>query len=164
MAAIAVAAIDALYLALIQSQGGPPSDTALVTPFVAAYFALIALALAVSLVAPVAVSAGLRGAAAGGLLVMAVLTGFSIGVAVLIPAVISVAAAVITVARHPTRRTVISALAGAVVTVALLVAGLQVAWSYISCPPAGQSGGTMPSFIGPGPSYECDNGVLTVNR
>lgn len=164
MAAVAVVAIDALYVGLVRSQGGPPPDNALVTPFVASYFALIALALAMSLLTPVSVGVGLRGGAAGGLLVMAILTGFSIGVAVLIPALIAIAAAVVTVGGHPRRRSVISAGVGIFVAVAVLAIGLQIAWSYIACPATGQSGGTTASFFGQGASYECDNGVLTVSR
>jgi hypothetical protein len=164
VAAIAVAAIDALYLTLVRSQGGPPPDNALVTPFVASYFALVALALVVSLLTPLSVSAALRGAAAGGLLLMAILTGFSIGIAVLLPAALSIAAAVVTVGGHPSRRAVVSTVVGIVVAVALLVAGLEIAWSYISCPATGESGGTTASFFGQGASYQCENGVLTVRR
>jgi hypothetical protein len=164
VAAIAVAAVDALYLALINSQGGPPPDSVIVTPFVASYLGLMALLLAVSLVTPHAIKAGLRGAAAGGLVAMALLTGFSIGVAVLVPAALGIAAEVVTLADGPTRRATVAAIAGAIVSVAVLAGGLQIAWSYISCPPTGESGGTTASFFGPGASYQCVNGVLTVAR
>lgn len=164
MAAIAVVAIDVLYVSLIAGQGGPPSDTPLVAPFVGAYFAVLAISLGVSLVSPMWLKSALRGAATGGLLLMAVLTGFSIGVAVLVAAAIALAALVITLAARPNRGTVIAAITGAVVGVGVLMAGLQFAWSDVVCPASGQGGGTMPSLVGPGASYQCNEGVLTVQR
>ena len=164
VAAVAVLAIDALYVTLIQAQGGPPSDEPLVVPFVAGYLGLLAVALGLTLVLPGLLRVGVRGAAAGGLLLMGVLTGFSIGVGVLVAAIVSIAALVVTVSRHPGARPAAAAVAGIVVGVALLLIGLEVAWSHVVCAPTGESGGSIPSLIGPGASYECNNGVLTVQR
>ncbi len=164
VAAIAVVAIDVLYVSLIRAQGGPPSDEPLVVPFVAGYLGLFALALGLTLVLPDLLRVGVRGAAAGGLLLLGVLTGFSIGVGVLVAAIVAIAALVVTVSRHPGARSTAAAVTGVVVGVALLLIGLQLAWSHVVCPSSGQSGGTIPSLVGPGASYDCDNGVLTVHR
>jgi hypothetical protein len=97
-------------------------------------------------------------------MVMAVLTGFSIGVAVVIPAAIAVVGTVMTISTSGDRRTVVAALGGAVVGVAVVLIGLQLAWQVVSCPATGESGGTLPGFIGQGATYDCSNGVLTVTR
>jgi hypothetical protein len=164
VAAVAVLAIDALYVAIIRAQGGPPSDEPLVAPFVAGYLALLAAGLGATLVVPGLLRVGVRGAAAGGLLLMAVLTGFSIGAGVLVGALVAIAALALTVSRHPSARTVLAAVAGIIVGVALLLVGLQLAWSHVVCSPSGQSGGTIPSLVGVGESYQCSDGVLTVER
>jgi hypothetical protein len=160
LAAAAVVAIDALYLAIIRSQDNPPSAQPLVTPFIAAYLAVIAASLLASLFARLLVKAALRGAASGGLLVMAVVAAFSIGAAILIPAVLCGVATALTVGRTPTARLVLSAVAGTSVAVAILAAGLWFSWSYISCPPGVESGGTTATQT----SYTCSNGVLTVGH
>jgi len=152
-----VAAADVLYLGLVRSQGGSPSDNPLITPFVASYLAAVAAALIVSLAAPPAVKVGLRAGASAGLVVMALLAAFSIGIALLLPAGLGVAATVVTVARAPGWRGVIAAIAGSFVAVSILAAGFVASWSYISCPPSGESGGTTAT----GTSYSCASGVLT---
>lgn len=163
VAVVAVVAIDVLYLSLIAGQGGPPSDTPLVVPFVGAYFAVLATSLGVSLAAPAWLKAALRGAACAGLLLMAVLTGFSIGVAVLVAAAVALAALVFTLAARPNRRAVGAAIIGGIVGVAILMAGLQLAWSQISCPRTGESSGTTVSLTGQS-SYRCIEGVLTISH
>jgi hypothetical protein len=164
LAIAAIVAIEALYLGMIYNQGGPEPDTTWITPFVAGYLALVGLLLVVSLLASGALRAGVLGAASGGLVVMGALAAFSIGLAVLVAAGLSIAALVVSVARRPLTKTVVSAIAGFVLSIAFLIAGFQVAWQHIECPATGQSGGTTASFIGPGVSYECNNGRLTVNR
>ncbi len=164
VAVVAIVAIDALYLAIVSSQGGAPPADPLVAPFLASYLGLVAVLLAVSMVAPDPVKAGIRGAASAGLLVVGVLAAFSIGVAVLVAAALCIAALVMVVSRHPSRRTVIAAIAGCAVGVAVLVVGLQVAWQTIQCPASGDAGGTVPTFFGAGTSYECVNGHLTLTR
>jgi hypothetical protein len=164
LAIAAIVAVEVLYLALINSQGGPEADTPWVTPFVAGYLALAGVLLAVSLVTSGAPRAGLLGAASGALSIMGVLAAFSIGIAVLIAAALSIAGLVVAVVRRPVTTTVVSAIGGFVLSIALLVVGFQAAWQHIECPATGQSGGTTAGFIGHGASYECDDGRLTVNR
>lgn len=164
VAAVAVVAIIALYLVIINSQGGASSDTPLVVPFVAGYLALMGLLLTASLFTPPGARPALRAGASAGLVVLGVLAAFSIGVAVLIAAGLAIAAAVLALRARPGMRSVVSAAAAAVLAVAVLVAGFQIAWTHIVCPTTGGSGGSTASLIGHSFSYECNDGVLTIHR
>lgn len=164
IAVVALAAITALYVVIISSQGGGDPATPLVTPFVAGYLLLSATSLAVSLFAPAAVSPALRAGPSAGLVVLGVLAAFSIGVAVLIAAGLAIASTVLALRARPGVRSALSVAGGAVAAVVILVAGFQIAWSHIVCPASGEGGGTEPSFFGVGTSYECLGGVLTVHR
>jgi len=46
----------------------------------------------------------------------------------------------------------------------VLAVGLQLAWQQVVCPATGESGGSIASWFGSGGSYECNDGVLTVQR
>ena len=125
---VAVIAIDALYLGIIRGQG----DTApspYVVPFVASYLAAIAVALLASLVSPLWLKAGFRGAASGGLLAFGGLSALTIGPAVMITAFVSIAATILTIVRIPGRFTIAAGAVGSIVAILLLVIGLQLAWS-----------------------------------
>ncbi len=126
VAVVAVAAIGTLYLVLISSQGG--SDNPTVPYFVASFLLAVGLSLLASLLAPRVAKAGLRGLAAGGLLAMALLSAFSIGAAVLVAAIFTAAATVVTVARAPSLASIAAAVAGIAVGAAALVGGLEIAW------------------------------------
>jgi hypothetical protein len=128
IAFVAVTVIDALYLGIVSSQGGTPPSR-YVVPFIASYLAAIALMLLVSLLSPAGIKAAFRGAAAGGLLVFGALSALTIGAVVMIAALLSVGAAILTVARVPGRFTLPAAVVGAVVAVVILLTGLQLAWS-----------------------------------
>ena len=160
IAVVAIVAIIALYLALINSQGGEPSDTPWVVPFVSAYLALMAVVLTASLIAPPGARPALRAGASAGLVVLGVLAAFSIGVAVLIAAGLAIAATVLDLRTKPGARAVASAVTGAVVAVVVLLGGFQVSWTHVVCPPNGESGGTTAGFSVT--SYHCLNGVLTL--
>ena len=160
LAVVALAAIDALYLALIRSQGGAPSDTPWVVPFVAGYLLLMALDLAASLLVPPSARVLLRAGASAGLLVLGVLSAFSIGAVVLIAAGLATAATVLGVTAKPGGRAALAAGAGAIASVVILLGGFQVVWSHVVCQPAVQSGGSTAGLFG-GSSYECNSGVLT---
>lgn len=161
VAVAAIAATDGGYIALIRGQGGPPTDTPWVVPFVAGYLVLVAAVLAASLLVPAAAKPAMRVAASAGLLVLGVLAAFSIGLAVLIAAGLSIAAAVLAFRAKPGMSSAVSAAAAAVVALVVLVAGFQITWTHIVCPASGESGGTVASFVGVGSSYECNEGVLT---
>lgn len=160
---IGTAAIVALYLAIIRSQGGPSTPDVLTVPFVASYLLLMALLLAVSLLVPPAARPALRGAAAGGLFVLGVLALFSIGLAIVLTAGLAIAATVLAIADRPGAKSVVSAVVAGVVAVAVLVAGFEFSWHYLVCPATGQQGGATAGFAGEGFSYDCNNGVLTTH-
>ena len=163
IAVVAVLTIDALYLAIIRSQDGPPTPDVLTVPFVASYLGLMATLLAASLFVPVAARPALRGAASGGLLVLGVLSAFSIGVAVMLAAAPAIAATVLAINARPGAKSVVAAAIAAVLSVVLMAAGFEVAWNHLVCPPTGESGGTTASLLGNGSSYDCSDGVLTVH-
>lgn len=163
-AAVAVIAVDALYLAIINSQGGIPSDTPLVAPFVAVYLALMAVLLAASVFAPPAAQPALRAAPAAGLFLLGVLALFSIGIAILITALLAGVSTVLSIRARPGARSPVSASIAALIAVALLVGGFEFTWNYLVCPSSGESGGSTASFLGHGSSYVCQGGVLTVRR
>ena len=162
VAIVAIVAIAALYLAIIKSQGEQDPVSALVVPFVAGYLVMMAILLAISLGVAPAVRPGLRGAASAGLLALGLLAAFSIGVAVLIAAGLAIAATVLAINERPGARSIVSTAGAAVLAVVVLVAGFQIAWQHPVCPPGGEGGGSIPSLIGHGSTYECNNGVLTV--
>lgn len=164
LALVIVVGVDALYIGLIVGQGGGDPATPLVVPFISAYLVLVALSLLASLIAPASSTPALRGGAAGGLSVLGVFAAFSIGLPLLLAALFAIVAAVLATTLRPGARSVISAVLAGVVAVGLLLVGFQISWSYLVCPASGQGGGTEPSLIGPGPSYECNGGVLTVHK
>ena len=163
LAVLALVAIDAIYLIIVRQQGTDPSEP-LVVPFVAAYIALMGALLVASLLTPPAWAPALRGGASAGLLVLGALSAFSIGLGVLFAATLAIAATVLALIARPGARSAVSTVLSALVVVALLVVGFQVAWSHLACPASGEGGGTTPSFFGQGSSYECNGGVLTVHR
>lgn len=160
VAVIAIVAIEVGYLLLIRSQGGVPSDTPWVVPFVAGYLVLMAAALALSLVVPDGLRPALSAAASAGLLVLGLLAAFSIGLAVLVVAGLSIAVLVLDVRTRPGTASVLPVVAGAVAAAMLLGVGFQISWTHIVCPPNGESGGSVAGFFG-GSAYDCNDGILT---
>jgi hypothetical protein len=128
VAAVALVAVDVLYLGIVQSQGESPFP--LVARFIAGFFAVVAVALIGSLFTPPVVRVAVRGAAAGALAAMTVMSAMSIGAAVLVPAVLCGAATAVTVARAPATRNVVIAIACVVAGAVGFLAGLQAAWSF----------------------------------
>jgi hypothetical protein len=161
LAVVSLVAIDALYVAIIRSQGGPDPVDVLTVPFVAGYMALLAFLLGLSIFLPPAIRPALRAASTAGLLALAVLTVFSIGIGVFIAAMLALAATVMALVERHGPSVLGSAGFAAVLAVAVMVTGLQFSWQHIECPPTGQVGGTTPGFFTGGVSYECDGGRLT---
>ena len=160
-------AIVAGYIAIIRSQGEPPPDNVTTVPFVAGYLLAMALLLAVSLIehpAIVRLRPAMRGAAAGGLLVMGVLALMSIGLAIVIVAGMAAAATVLALTARPSLKATLSAVAAAIVSIVLLGVGFAISWQVIVCPATGQSGGTTVGLFGNRTTYECNDGVLTTSR
>jgi hypothetical protein len=128
---VATVALDALYLAIIAGQGATPPSR-FVVPFVASYFGAIALAMLASLFVPPVIRSGLRAASAAGLVLIGFLTALSIGLAVLIAGAICGACAAATIGSNRRATTIVSAVIGAVLAVAVLLVGLQLAWSPVT--------------------------------
>lgn len=162
VAVVALVAIVAAYIAIIESQGGPGPSDVLTVPFVAAYLLLMAAILAISLIERRRINSlrpALRAAASAGLVALGVLAAFSIGTAVLIAALFAIAATIVSIIAAPGRATFIGAAIAAVLSVGFLAFGLEVVWNIIICPPTGQSSGTTASGV----NYDCSDGYLTVH-
>src|ERR1700694_2206572 len=163
-AVILVLGSDVGYVLLMRGQGaGDPN--AYTVPFLAGYLVLMAALLMVSLLRLPRPGwrMPLRGAAAGGLLVLGVLALMSVGLPLLIAGGLATAATVRTL-RVPQTKATLSAVASAVVAVAVLLTGFAVSGRIISisCPPTGSmSGGGSGGFLSGPYYYECVDGPLT---
>jgi hypothetical protein len=155
-----LAAIDGLYLAIIYLQGDPAPANVLTVPFVAAYLAAAAILLGASLFSSAPARPALRAAASCGLLVLGVIAAFSIGVLILVIAVLAIATTVAALGTQKSPRVRVAAGVASLVAAVVLVGGLELTSRYLVCPATGSSGGTTGSFFGQ-LSYECDNGTLT---
>ena len=153
-------AIDALYLAIIYFQNDPRPADVLTVPFIASYLAVMAILLGASLFSPGSAKPALRAAASAGLVVLGVLAAFSIGVLILVIAGLAIATTIPLLGTRNRPRVLVATGLASLFAVVVLLGGLQVAWHYLVCPPAGSSGGTTTGFFGQ-VSYECDNGRLT---
>jgi len=153
---------DMAYVVLIAGQPEHPPDIFTV-PFVAAFIALMAGLLALSLGgSPLAVRLrpALRAGAAAGLIVLGVLGAFSIGLPLLVAGFVATGAAIRTLAGGGFPAVALE-VAAAVLTVALLVVGFEVTARVIVCPPyGGSSGGTWPGIVTHGFTWECSGGRL----
>lgn len=161
VAAVAVAAVEFLYIQLIAVQGGPDPAGVWVVRFIVGYLALMAVLLTVSVLAPAGYRAPLRAAPAFGLFVLGVLAMFSIGIALIVCAVLAGISAFLDARGEPKLWPVTAAGVFAAVAVVALLAGMQVASRQVVCPPSGQMSGSTGGLFG-SVSYECDNGRLTL--
>ena len=161
--AIGVALLDdAAYVGLIASQSSRAPDVFTV-PFVAAFIALTAALLAISLMGtPIVIRLrpALRAGAAAGLLVLGVLGAFSIGAPLLLAGLIAAGVAI----RSLVGGGVVAAaseVAAAAVVIALLVSGFEVTARLIYCPSDGSTmGGQWPGIVTHGFSWECVGGQV----
>ncbi len=149
------------YVLIIRAQESSPAD-GFTVPFVAAYLALMAAMLGVSLreeSLAVRLRPALRGGAGVGLLAIGVLALMSIGILLVVAGGLATAAAVMTLAgRHWS--TVIYEAAAALVALALLVAGFEVTGRLIICPAKGVSGGSGYGFVTGEYHWTCVDGHL----
>jgi hypothetical protein len=162
---VVVVVMDALYLAIAvnqNSQGQVPPNV-FVFPFIAAYLAVIAALLTVSLIPRLSavVRTWLRGAAAGGLLVLGVVAMFSIGLPLVVAGAMATVATVRTVLRDRVILSSLFAVGAALIAVAILVAGFEVTNRLILCPQEGTMGGGGSGFVTGPYEYECVEGKLT---
>jgi hypothetical protein len=160
-AIVAVIAAAGGYIAMIRSARPTPTDF-LTVPFVSTYLLSMAVILAISLIEQRRIKAlrpALRAAASAGLVALAVQSAFSIGLAILIAAAFAISATVVSIISALRRGTLIGAAIGAILSIAWLAFGLEVAWNVIVCPPTGQSSGMTPTGV----KYDCSDGYLTVH-
>jgi hypothetical protein len=149
------------YVLIIRAQETYPPE-AFAVPFVAAYLALMAGMLGVSLSErrlAVRLRPVLRAGAAGGLLAIGVLGLMTIGILLVVAGGLAAAAAVTTlVGRHWS--TFLYEAAAVLVALALLVAGFEVTNRLIICPAKGVSGGSGYGLVTGGYHYTCVDGHL----
>jgi len=151
------------YTLLVRAQGGYGGLDVLTVPFVTGYMLLMGVLLAVSLqrALPVNLRMPLRAAAAGGLLVLGILALFSIGLPLVVAGAMATGATVRTLRGPHLTATALTAVAGAVVAVALLVAGFEANQRYIVCPAHGTYGGGGSGLVTGPYHYDCVDGRLT---
>jgi hypothetical protein len=149
------------YVLIIRAQESYPPDVFTV-PFVAAYLALLAVMLGVSLrpgTLAVRLRPVLRAGAAAGLLAIGVLALMTIGILLVVAGGLAAAAAAMTlVGRHWS--TFLYEAAAAFVALALLVAGFEATDRLIICPAKGLSGGSGYGLVTGGYHYTCVDGHL----
>jgi hypothetical protein len=163
IAAVAVLLGDLGYIWLISTQGAYPPD-AFTVPFVAGSWAVMAALLGLSLMSTpqlVKLRPAFRAGAAAGLLVLGVLSLFSIGLPFVIAGALATGAAVRTLAGRPRRQAVITEVAAAVIALVVLVTGLEVTERLIVCPAHGVSGGSGYGLVSGGYHWQCVDGRLT---
>lgn len=159
---VIVVVADALYVAIVVNQDPRPPEV-YTLPFIAAYLALVAVLLAVSLMHrwSAAVRTSFRAAAAGGLLVLGVLALFSIGLPLVIAGAMAAAATVRTLRGPMFTPSSLLGVASAVIAVAVLIAGFEVTERIIVCPAQGSIGGGGSGFVTGPYYYDCVNGQLS---
>ena len=158
-----VVATSTAYALLIRAQGGYGGLDVLTVPFVTGYMLLMGVLLAASLQRglPANVRMPLRAAAAGGLLVLGILALFSVGLPLVVAGAMATGATVRTLRGPHLTSAALTAVVGAVLAVALLVAGFEATERYIVCPAQGTYGGGGPGFVTGPYHYDCVDGRLT---
>jgi hypothetical protein len=169
-AAIIAAAVDVLYVGVINTQGGS-NPQFLRAPFVAAYIALMAIFAALSTRASAARWRPLLlGISAAGLLLLGVFSIFSIGVPLMVAGVLASLGLINALgpARSSGERSgkasAAVAAVGAVLAVVALLVGLSLTELAIRCPANGVEEVSGTNFLGGPYQFSCDNGKLTISR
>jgi hypothetical protein len=169
-AAIIAAADDALYLGVLNTQGGS-NPQFLRAPFVAAYIALTAILAALSTRASAARWRPLLlGISAAGLLLLGFFGIFSIGVPLMVAGVLASLGLIDALgpARPSGERSgkasAAIAAGGAVLAVVALLVGLSVTELAVRCPANGIEQVSGTDFLGSPYQFSCDNGKLTISR
>jgi hypothetical protein len=126
--------------------------------YLVALAALLGLSIAVRF--GQATRTAMRGAAAGGLLVLGVIAAFSIGLPLIVGGILAGIAAARS-ARPPGRfAATLLGFAAAFVAVAVLIAGFEVTERAIVCPVSGTASGGGAGFVTGPYHYQCVNGRL----
>lgn len=161
VAAAIVAATDLVYIVLINAQG--ESLQPYVPRFVGGYLAVVAAMLVASVVTRpeiVTIRVGLRAAAAAGLLVLGILASFTVGMPLVIAGILVTVALTRTAREARSRPARLSGLVAAALSIALLLAGLEITQHWIVCPPGSNESGGGESLILGSFQYQCVDGQL----
>jgi len=155
---------DVLYVTLINAQNASSSDDMPYVPrFVASYLAVIAALIALTLLPRpeiVSIRAPLRAASGAGLLGLGLLAAMSIGLPLVVAGILVVIAFRLTARTPRSRLRALAGLLAAVLSLGVLLVGLDMAGRVIVCPAVGQSGGGGTHLLGGTYRYECNNGEL----
>jgi len=169
-AAIIAAAVDALYLGVVGSQGGSDFQF-LRVPFVAAFIALMAICAALSSRASAARWRPLLlGISAAGLLLLGFFAIFSIGLPLLAAGVLALLGLINAMSQPAIspgtsgKAAAAMAAGGAVLAVVILIAGFSLTELAIRCPASGSGGGGGTGLLGGSYQFTCDNGKLTISH
>jgi hypothetical protein len=169
-AAIIAAAVDVLYLGVINTQGGS-NPQFLRAPFVAAYIALMAICASLSAFASAAQWRPLLlGISVAGLLLLGFFGIFSIGVPLMVAGVLASLGLINALGRRgrpgePSRKASAAVAAGgAVLAVVVLLVGLSLTELAIRCPANGVEEVSGTNFLGGSYQFSCDNGKLKISR
>ncbi len=165
---VVVLAADVAYLLLIRAQNTPSTQAGaapdvFTVPFVAAYLVAVAALLATSQLRRLssALRFALRTAAAAGLLVLGVLSLFSIGLPLVVAGAMATGATVRTPRGPLLTSSSLFAVGAAVIAVVVLITGFEVTERLIVCPAQGSSGGGGTGFVTGPYYYDCVDGRLT---
>jgi len=162
-ALILVLGTDAAYLLLIRAQNTQDVPIQSIVPFIAAYLVVIAALLGTSLMRRLnpALRMPLRTAAAGALLVLGVLSLFSIGLPLFVAGATTAGATVRTLRGPLVTSSSLWSVAAAMIAVVVLIAGFEVTERMIVCPAHGSSGGGGTGFVTGPYYYDCVDGRLS---
>jgi hypothetical protein len=164
-AALVVAVVvDIVYVSYLSRPPGGRGDSLVWRgPFIAAFIAVMAIAVALALRS----SASrwrtlLLGLASIGLVAIGFVGIFSIGLPLLVAGLACLAVLIGIVLGSPNRAEFFKAGAGALLALAIFFSGLELTAQAISCPAHGFEGGTGSSFLGGPYHYVCVDGKLTI--
>ena len=162
VALLIVLATDALYVALIRSQGSAPQPYLPV--FVAGYLVLMAALIAIALIPRPALARArpaVRIAATTGLVVLGFVAAFSIGVPLLAAGLLVLVALVRSAPVAPPRFAFVSGVVAGSLALVLLITGLEVTDRLVVCPDRGTASGTGRGLVTGAYHYECNEGTLS---
>lgn len=155
-----VTAVDIFYVALVKAQG--PARQPYISRFVAAYMAVVAAMIVISLLPRpeiVRIRVAMRAAAAGGLFTLGFVAAFTIGPPLVLAGFLVFLVLTRTARETRSRPARLSGLVAAALAVVVLLAGLEVTQRLVDCPAQGSvAGGGSGLLTGPY-QYECVNGV-----
>jgi hypothetical protein len=164
-AALAVTSVvDILYVSyLSRPPGGLGNSLIWRGPFIAAFIAVMAVAVALTLRSSASRwRTVLLGLSSIGLIAIGFLGIFSIGLPLLAAGLASLAVLIGILLESPKRSDLVKAAAGGLLALAISFSGLELTAQAISCPAHGLEGGTGSSFLGGPFHYLCVDGKLTI--